>query len=100
MSTHEKPPTLSLVGEPHAPVSEKLERPRYAVYEHPCTVEGKLYKAGTWYHGLKQSGPDEKAIPVDHWICAPLNVEAETINSEDGTIGRLLSFTHRGRRIE
>lgn len=100
MSTHEKPPTLSLVGEPQAPASEKLERPRYAVYEHPCTVEGKLYKAGTWYHGLKQSGPDEKAIPVDHWICAPLNVEAETINSEDGTIGRLLSFTHRGRRIE
>lgn len=100
MSTHEKPPTLSLVGEPQAPAFEKLERPRYAVYEHPCTVEGKLYKAGTWYHGLKQSGPDEKAIPVDHWICAPLNVEAETINSEDGTIGRLLSFTHRGRRIE
>ncbi|MGS8280405.1 DUF927 domain-containing protein [Pseudomonas aeruginosa] len=100
MSTHEKPPTLSLVGEPLAPTLEKLERPRYAVYEHPCTVEGKFYKAGTWYHGLKQSGPDEKAIPVDHWICAPLNVEAETINSEDGTIGRLLSFTHRGRRIE
>ena len=47
MSTHEKPPTLSLVGEPQAPAFEKLERPRYAVYEHPCTVEGKLYKAGT-----------------------------------------------------
>lgn len=100
MSTYERPPALSLVGEPQAPASEKLERPRYAVYEAPCTVEGKFYKAGTWYHGLKQSGPDEKAIPVDHWICAPLNVEAETINSEDGTIGRLLSFTHRGRRIE
>lgn len=100
MSTYQKPPALSLVGEPQAPTPEKLERPRYAVYEHPCTVESKLYRAGTWYHGLKQSGPDEKAIPVDHWICAPLNVEAETINSEDGTIGRLLSFTHRGRRIE
>lgn len=100
MSTHEKTSTLSLVGDPAAPAPEKLERPRYAVYENYRTIEGRIYKPGTWYHGLKQSGPDEKAIPVDHWICAPLNVEAETFNSEDGTIGRLLSFSHRGRRIE
>ena len=100
MSTHEKTSTLSLVGDPAAPAPEKLERPRYAVYENYRTIEGRTYKPGTWYHGLKQSGPDEKAIPVDHWICAPLNVEAETANSEDGTIGRLLSFSHRGRRIE
>lgn len=100
MSTHEKTSTLSLVGDPVIPAPEKLERPRYAVYEHPRTIEGRTYKAGTWYHGLKQSGPDEKAIPVDNWICAPLTVEAETVNSEEGTIGRLLSFSHRGRRIE
>ncbi|MBN0009320.1 DUF927 domain-containing protein, partial [Pseudomonas aeruginosa] len=46
------------------------------------------------------SGPDEKPVPVDHWICTPLHVEAETVNSEDGSIGRLLSFQYRGRRIE
>lgn len=100
MSNHEKTSTLSLVGDPTAPAPEKLERPRYAVYENYHTIEGRTYKPGTWYHGLKQSGPDEKAIPVDHWICAPLNVEAETFNSEDGTIGRLLSFSHRGKHIE
>lgn len=100
MSTHEKTSTLSLVGDPVAPAPEKLERPRYAVYENARTIEGRTYKPGTWYHGLKQSGPDEKAIPVDNWICAPLTVEAETVNSEDGTIGRLLSFSHRGKRIE
>lgn len=100
MSNHEKTSTLSLVGDPAAPAPEKLERPRYAVYENYHTIEGRTYKPGTWYHGLKQSGPDEKAIPVDHWICAPLNVEAETVNSEDGTIGRLLTFSHRGRHIE
>lgn len=100
MSTYEQPPALSLVGEPKAPTHEKLERPRYAVYEHPRTIEGKTYRPGTWYHGLKQSGPDEKAIPVDHWICVPLNVVAETVNSEDGTIGLLVNFSHRGKRIE
>ena len=100
MSTQEKTSTLSLVGDPAVPAPEKMERPRYAVYDHPRTIEGKTYKAGTWYHGLKHSGPEEKSIPVDHWICTPLNVEAETVNTEDGTIGRLLSFSHRGRRIE
>lgn len=100
MSTHDKSTTLCLVGDPVIPAPEKLERPRYAVYESYHTTEGRTYKPGTWFHGLKQSGPDEKAIPVDHWICAPLNVEAETVNSEDGTIGRLLSFSHRGRHIE
>lgn len=100
MSTHEKNANLMLVGDPKAPAPEKLERPRFAVYEQARTIEGKLYKPGTWYHGLKQSGPDEKSIPVDNWICAPLTVEAETENSEDGTIGRLLSFSHRGKRIE
>lgn len=97
---NEKLANLTLVGDPKAPEPEKLDRPRFAVYEHICTIEGKAYRAGTWYHGVKQSGPEEKAIPVDHWICAPLNVEAETVNSEDGSIGRLLSFHYRGRRIE
>lgn len=91
---------LSLVGEPTAPMPDKLERPRFAVYPHTSYIEGKQFKAGTWYHGIKQSGPDEKAIPVDHWICAPLYVEAETVNTDDGSIGRLLSFDYRGRRIE
>ena len=100
MSTHSKNATPNLVGDPAAPVNEKLERPCFAVYEQPHTLEGKTYKPGTWHHGLKQGGPEEKATPVDHWICTPLVVEAETVNTEDGSIGRLLSFSHRGRRIE
>lgn len=96
----DKKADLSLVGEPKTPEPDKLERPRFAVYDRDTLVEGKLYRAGTWYHAVKNSGPDEKPVPVDHWICTPLHVEAETVNSEDGSIGRLLSFQYRGRRIE
>jgi uncharacterized protein (DUF927 family) len=96
----DKKAELSLVGAPKTPTPGKLERPLFAVYEEITYIEGKQYKPGTWYHGVKQSGPEEKAIPVDHWICAPLHVEAETVNSEDGSIGRLLRFNYRGRRIE
>lgn len=91
---------LTLVGEPKVPEPEKLERPRFAVYDQDTLVEGKRYRAGTWYHAVKNGGPDEKPVPIDHWICTPLHVEAETVNSEDGSIGRLLSFAYRGRRIE
>lgn len=78
---------------------EQRQRPYFAVYDQPTRLDGKLYRAGTWYHNLKQAGSDDQ-IPVDHWICAPLYVEAETVNSEDGSIGRLLRFAYRGRRIE
>ena len=72
----DKKAELSLVGAAKTPIPDKLERPLFAVYEEITYVEGKQYKPGTWYHGVKQNGPEEKAIPVDHWICAPLHVEA------------------------
>ncbi|MDH4870520.1 DUF927 domain-containing protein [Pseudomonas sp. BN515] len=100
MKDQDHKPHLSLVGEPSEPTPEKIERPCFAVYDQDTHREGKHYRAGTWYHGARQSGPDDKTIPVDHWICAPLHIEAETVNSEDGSIGRLLSFHYRGRRIE
>ena len=100
MDSASKKPDLALVGEAKAPQDERLERPCFAVYEQDTRIEGKLYRAGTWYHGAKHSAADEKPIPFDCWICTPLHVEAETVNSEDGSIGRLLRFHHRGRRIE
>lgn len=87
---------LALVGEAQAPVPE---RPRFAVYAKPTAFDGKTYRAGTWLHGVKHNN-DGKALPFDCWICAPLHILAETVNSEDGGIGRLLSFEHRGRVVE
>lgn len=100
MSVLESKTGLSLVGEPKAPQSDTLDRPCFAVYDRPVFKDDKQYREGTWYHGVKQSGPEEKAVPFDHWICSPLHVEAETVNTEDGSIGRLLSFRYRGKRIE
>lgn len=91
---------LSLVGAAELPSIEAIERPCFAVYEGQTRVGDKTYNAGTWYHGVKQNGVDEKGIPVDYWICAPLHVDAETIDSDDGSVGRLLRFAYRGRRVE
>lgn len=91
---------LALVGEPRAPEPEQLERPRFAVYTKTATVEGKTFRPGTWLHGIKHSNTDGKGIPFDNWICAPLAIEAETVSSEDGSIGRLLKFEHRGQPRE
>ncbi|OHV10005.1 DUF927 domain-containing protein [Kushneria phosphatilytica] len=94
-------PRLSLVGEPAAPQqAAALARPGYAVYAGPTTVEGRVFDGGVWYHGLKQTGPDEPGLPFDLWICSPLYVDAETVDSEDGSIGRLVRFAHRGRERE
>ena len=91
---------LALVGQPTAPEIDTLERPSYAVYEGQTLVDGKLFRAGTWFHGIKQGQGDDIGQPFDLWICAPLHVDAETLNSDDGSVGRLLRFKHRGKVIE
>ncbi|MDR6355448.1 putative DNA primase/helicase [Pseudomonas psychrotolerans] len=100
MSNPEPKAGLSLVGEPKAPERDTLDRPCFAVYDRPVFKEGKPFREGTWYHGVKHSGPEDDPVPFDYWICSPLHVEAETVNTEDGSIGRLLSFRYRGKRIE
>lgn len=91
---------LSLVGNPNVPEREGVQRPGFATYDGPVNVDGRLYRAGTWYHGIKQTSPDEPGQPFDLWICSPLYIEAETIDSDDGSIGRLVRFYHRGRELE
>ncbi|WP_456268810.1 DUF927 domain-containing protein [Kushneria sp. AK178] len=91
---------LSLVGNPNVPEREGITRPGFATYDGPVNIDGRLYKAGTWYHGIKQTSPDEPGQPFDLWICSPLYIEAETIDSDDGSIGRLVRFYHRGRELE
>lgn len=91
---------LRLVGQPAAPQIERLERPSYAVYDGPVSVGGKVFRAGTWFHGIKHSHGDEAGQPFDLWICAPLHVDAETINSDDSSVGRLLRFKYRRKEVE
>lgn len=100
MTASTTPPALTLVGDPQAPATDKLERPCFATYDQYVTLEGKHYRPGTWRHGVKHSGPDGKPIPVDDWICPPLHVVAKTVNSEDGSIGRLLRFERNGKPFE
>jgi putative DNA primase/helicase len=93
-------PKLSVVGQAVAKKPGELHRPSFAVYDHPTEVDGKAYRPGTWLHGIKHGNGESEGTPFDSWICAPLRVEAETVNSEDGSIGRLLSWHHQGKRIE
>lgn len=93
-------PDLVLVGDAQLPVIQQIERPSFAVYDVNTQVEGRNYFPGVWYHDIKISGRDEKSIPLDRWICSPLRVDAETVNTEDRSIGRLLSFYYRGQRVE
>ncbi len=74
------------------------ERPYYAVYEHNTIVDAKPYSSGVWFHGIKHSNhPDSEGVPFDEWLCAPLWVDAETISTDDGKVGRLLRFYHHGK---
>ena len=77
---------------------EPQKRPYYALYQQEVTVDGQSYKPGVWLHGIKHNNhPDSEGVPFDEWLCTPLSVEAETISTDDGKVGRLLRFYHHGK---
>ncbi|HMU87557.1 MAG TPA: DUF927 domain-containing protein, partial [Agitococcus sp.] len=80
---------------------EPQKRPYYALYQQEVTVDGQSYKSGVWLHGIKHNNhQDSKGVPFDEWLCVPLSVEAETISTDDGKVGRLLRFYHHGKLNE
>lgn len=82
---------------PESPMIEP-ERPCWRVYEHWVTNEmGRKLRPGVYWHGFKRriggdEDDDEKGERqiTDEWISTPVTVMARTINTEDGTEGRLL----------
>lgn len=87
--------TLALVPAP-APPTITPDRPCFAVYAHWVTNEtGRKLRPGVYWHGFRRAAADddseETARPIaDDWLSTPVSVIARTINSDDGSEGRLL----------
>ncbi|WP_089169014.1 DUF927 domain-containing protein [Azotobacter chroococcum] len=98
---------LARPAEPEPPMVEP-ERPCWGVYEGWVRNEkGARLKPGVYWHGYRRTKEDEEAElsddserPLrDDWIATPVFVVARTLNSDDGTEGRLLRLvTHGGDR--
>lgn len=82
------------------------ERPCWGVYPGWVRNEkGARLKPGVYWHGYRRTKEDDGDEPGDDrerplrddWIATPVFVEARTLNSDDGTEGRLLRLvTHGG----
>lgn len=77
----------------------KPERPCWAVYEHPVINEkGRQLRPGVYWHSFKETAADVREATgdrgdrriSDEWIATPITVIARTINSDNGSAGRLL----------
>lgn len=74
------------------------------VYESWVQNEkGRRLKPGVYRHATKSAtedgDEDKQPALVDEWIASPVFVEARTLNSDDGSEGRLLRLvTHGGMR--
>ncbi|GAB3471316.1 DUF927 domain-containing protein [Azotobacter salinestris] len=98
---------LAELAKPEAP-TVMPERPSWGVYDGWVRNEkGARLKPGVYWHGYRRTKEDEEAElsddrerPVrDDWIATPVFVDARTLNSDDGTEGRLLRLvTHGGSR--
>ena len=104
-----QPETASLTLVPASlPPEVAPDRPGWAVYESWVRNEkGARLKPGVYWHGFRRTKEDEEGVssedserPLrDEWIASPVFVEARTLNSDDGTEGRLLRLvTHGGSK--
>lgn len=79
-----------------APVADAFPpvdaRPQWGCYDDAPTHDGKVKRAGVWYHGIKEGKGEAPPTLTDTWHCGPLHIEAMTANKEDGEHGRLLYY--------
>lgn len=69
------------------------ERPCYRVYTHPVMNNGKIQREGGYSHYNVEDKLSKKLIPVDEWLCSPIEVVANT-QDEGKNAGRLV-MVHR-----
>lgn len=76
------------------------ERPSWGVYESPVKNEkGRSLEPGVYWHSAKTDEEGER-IQTDDWISSPVLVVARTINTDDGSEGRLLRLLTQGGEKE
>jgi len=76
------------------------DRPGWAVYESWVRNEkGRKLKPGVYWHNAKTDDEGQRQL-VDEWIASPVFVVARTINSDDGSEGRLLRLLTLGGEKE
>lgn len=72
------------------------ERPSWGVYESVVKSDkGRRLKPGVYWHNVKTDQDGERNL-TDEWISSPVFVVARTINSDDGSEGRLLRLVTQG----
>lgn len=67
-------------------------RPVFLVFEEWTESEGRRYRPGVWYFGIKDGKGDTPPVLTQQWICSPLYVKAITFDGQDNNFGRLLRF--------
>jgi putative DNA primase/helicase len=69
------------------------ERPCYQVYDNPIEFQGREYRSGVYYHGIKDTREGPQLF--DLWICGPLHVDADLCTRAGTDFGLMLRFMNR-----
>lgn len=90
-----QPETLSIINQPEPPAVAP-ERPCWGVYESWVQNEkGRRLRPGVYWHNTKTDEEGQRYL-ADDWVSSPVFVVARTINSDDGSEGRLLRLVTQG----
>ena len=76
------------------------ERPCWAAYESWVRNEkGRKLRPGVYWHNVKTDDEGQRQL-IDDWVASPVFVTARTVNTDDGSEGRLLRLLTTGGEKE
>ena len=92
-TSEQAPPTS---GMPQVTFPPRDRRPIFVCYDEAFVVEGRVLKAGVYYHYIENSKDGLVEELIDRWICSPLKVLCIVRASAGNEHGYLAEYVQHG----
>lgn len=84
-------PLAPMDAPPENPAEPEIERSCFLTHDDWFQLNGKKYRPGLYWHGIKNPGEESQA-DIDDWIGAPIHARAMTHDEQGSNHGMLLEF--------
>ena len=90
-----KPAEINVVTgvTPEPLIPDESKRPCFKVFDDWQSLpDGGKLRPGVWFFAVKHEKGGKPSVLTQQWICAPLHIEAVTLDGQENNFGRMLRF--------
>lgn len=86
-------PIKPLLEPPSSLTEPEIDRPGFLTHDDWFELNGKRFKPGLYWHGIKNARGDGEPVLMDDWIGSPIHADAMSHDEYGSSHGLLLRFT-------